>query len=83
MKTREPKNKAISKMINVGKLFKENSSYSNKQYSEILFEKIDFWTESLNLPKLSDFGISKNDLNKIVESSTNRNNPVFLNKNSA
>lgn len=45
---------------------------------ELLFEKLKLWTEELNLPKLSTYGIKKNDLDKIVENSGLKNNPVEL-----
>ena len=36
------------------------------------------WVEELQLPRLSDYGITAADLDRIVEAASNRNNPIAL-----
>jgi alcohol dehydrogenase class IV len=46
---------------------------------DLLVETIDRWTEMLNIPRLSHFGLGTADLDKIAEHADNKNNPVELN----
>ncbi len=55
---------------------KEDSYYIFK-----FADAIDKWIEELNLPKLGKFNITKPDANKITAQTSNKNNPVELNKN--
>ena len=36
------------------------------------------WTKQLGIPKLSDYGVEAKDLEKIVQKTYNRNNPIKL-----
>jgi alcohol dehydrogenase len=46
--------------------------------SELLIELLDTYTRQLAIPKLSHYGIGKDDLEKILRDSDNKNNPVVL-----
>jgi alcohol dehydrogenase class IV len=45
---------------------------------DLLMETIDEWTETLELPLLSEYGIRDTDLDRIVQGAGNKNNPVPL-----
>ncbi|NLL12269.1 MAG: iron-containing alcohol dehydrogenase [Fibrobacter sp.] len=40
---------------------------------------MDTFTRQLAIPKLSDYGVGKDDIEKILRDSGNKNNPVELN----
>jgi len=43
-----------------------------------LIERIDSWTETLAIPRLSEYGIFASDLDRIAQSTGNKNNPGAL-----
>jgi alcohol dehydrogenase class IV len=43
-------------------------------------ETIDEWTETLEIPLLSEYGVRDSDLERIVQGAGNKNNPVRLNE---
>jgi alcohol dehydrogenase class IV len=45
---------------------------------DLLIERIDSWTETLAIPRLSEYGILASDLDRIARSTGNKNNPVVL-----
>jgi alcohol dehydrogenase len=45
---------------------------------DLLIERIDSWTETLAIPRLSEYGILASDLDRIARSAGNKNNPVAL-----
>jgi alcohol dehydrogenase class IV len=47
---------------------------------DLLVETIDGWTEQLRIPRLGQYGIRPSHFDKILEGTTNKNNPVKLNK---
>ncbi len=59
-----------------GKGFREEETHS---CCDLLTDRIDEWTELLNLPRLGDFGVRTSDLDGIAQSTGNKNNPVELN----
>ena len=38
------------------------------------------WTEFLKIPRLSQFGVTRDDINEIVSATGQKNNPVALKK---
>lgn len=71
---------ALDKYARVGKIFvgKGKSGKSDVFYAEALINLIDAWTSRFGLQKLSAYGVGSNDLQKIAESTSNKNNPVSL-----
>ena len=50
------------------------------QGCEMLVEKVNQWIETLQVPRLSAYGIQEKDLDCIVSETSNKNNPVPLGK---
>ncbi len=78
IKIREPKNPALVKMSRVGRIFSQEVGKSEAYYADFLIETLCEWIEQLEVPKLSDYGLTPNDLETIVEQTSNRNNPIQL-----
>jgi len=66
----------LSKYAEVGKLFTDDSSRSIEHYALLLADKLDKLVEELKLPKISEFGIRKMDVERIIQASGHKNNPV-------
>ena len=67
----------IKKMANVGRMFgsgHKSDNYYCEQLTEHLFE----WESRFDIPKFSNYGISQAALPKLVNASSNRNNPIEL-----
>ncbi len=71
---------ALEKYARVGKIFTREKDKSDSYYASALIELIEEWTERFGMQKLSDFGIAKKDVPKIVKATSNKNNPVPLTK---
>jgi alcohol dehydrogenase class IV len=69
---------ALDKYARVGKIFTGKSGKSDIYYAEALINLIDAWTGRFGLQKLSAYGVGSNDLRKIAETTSNKNNPVRL-----
>jgi alcohol dehydrogenase class IV len=69
---------ALEKYAQIGKLFSDNIKEDLDHYCEILVDKIEEWTQLLNIPKLNKYGLRESDLEKIVHVTGNKNNPVQL-----
>ncbi|QTL98203.1 iron-containing alcohol dehydrogenase [Iocasia frigidifontis] len=77
--------KYLQKYARVGVLFSncenELSLLINRdKYCEILVNKLRDWIDKLAIPRLSEYGISENDLERIIEKAGIKNNPVKLSK---
>lgn len=46
---------------------------------QLLIKTIEDWLKKLDIPRLGEYGVNKNDLRKIAENTGNKNNPVKLN----
>lgn len=78
LKTRQPHNPAVAKMARLGQRLSQESGKSDDYYCDVLVAILEEWTEQLNLPRLGDFGIQPSDLEKILDETHNRNNPIEL-----
>jgi len=75
-------NKAILKYLHVADIFLNNNDLKDKKIRLNKFiEKIFEYTNELNMPGLSKFGITENDFEIIIEKTSNKNNPYPLSKN--
>jgi len=43
-----------------------------------LIEVLDDWVKTLNIPRLGYYGVTEDDLDKIIEKSSNKNNQIEL-----
>jgi alcohol dehydrogenase len=77
---------ALAKFAKVGVLFgSSGSSGSSADKGEayncdFLVETLKAWTETLRLPRLGAYGVQASDLERIVEKTSNRHNPIQLDK---
>ena len=79
LKQRDPHHPAIERMARVGRLMPGGSNLSeNAAAVDHLTDCLLRWVEELQLPRLSDYGITGADLDRIVEAASNRNNPIAL-----
>jgi alcohol dehydrogenase class IV len=69
---------ALKKYSNMGRLFSNEEDNSDAYYTDFLLSIIERWTIEMNIPRLSSFGIQRTDLDRIVRSTDNNNNPVRL-----
>ncbi|MDJ0898006.1 MAG: iron-containing alcohol dehydrogenase [Xenococcus sp. MO_188.B8] len=78
IRAREPQNPALAKMSRVGQILSTETGKSEHYYADFLIHTLEEWTEQLEIPKLSDYGVKTGDLETIVERTSNRNNPIQL-----
>lgn len=69
---------ALKKYANVGKLFCDDKSRADDYYVDFLVSFIQQTVEEMNIPKLRDFGVTHDDLNKITSTTENKSNPIAL-----
>jgi len=72
---------ALKKYARVGALLSKINSMDTEKSCGILIQKIEEWTDILNLPLLSEFGVKKSDIENILDRTGNKNNPVKLDRN--
>lgn len=69
---------ALAKYARVGILFGGDAGKGEDWNCDFLCECLRILTEALHLPRLSAYGIGEGDLDRIVEKTSNRQNPVPL-----
>ena len=68
----------LGKYARVGRILSGNFSPDDDQACDLLFEKLQEWTESLQIPRLGDFGLVESDLDGLVAQAGQKANPVQL-----
>ena len=81
LKTRDSSNRALKKLTEVGNILFNQKESNNNETIEKLLITLDDWTTNLEMPKLRKYGIRRENIDKIIDNSKNRNNPILLNKN--
>lgn len=71
-------NEAFRKYAKVGKLMTSDKSRTDEYYCHFLIDTLRTWTEEMNIPKLSSYGVKIEDIQTIVSITENKNNPVPL-----
>jgi len=79
---------AIFKMAKIGRLCAQerdllggtlsDSDLSELDYCQILVDTLFAWQKALNIPKFRKYGLKTDELDALVKTSSNRNNPVVL-----
>ncbi len=69
---------ALHKYASAGKIFSTKTNASDQYYAEVLMETIDSYTTELKIPKLSEFGVRREHIEKIIVNTGNKYNPVAL-----
>ena len=80
LRDRDPESPALDKMARVGRLFSGAAEEGREAGCDALVATLDAWTERLELPRLSRYGIEERHLDKILDAAANRNNPVELSR---
>lgn len=80
LQKRQPDRPAVAKMARLGQLLCQESGKSDAYYCDALVVILEEWTQQLNLPKLGEYGVDSDDLDKILDQTHNRNNPIELTK---
>lgn len=70
---------ALKKYAAAGKLFAGADYRPDDYYVDFLLHVIGNLTKDLRIPRLSSFGVTSADFEKIVKGTDNKNNPVALN----
>ena len=81
MLNREPENQALEKYQRLANLLCQASFKSREKAWEALITLLDNWTERINLPLLSDYGVLPKHLDHIVahsRGSSMKTNPIVL-----
>jgi alcohol dehydrogenase class IV len=77
----EKKNEgALIKYASVGKMFSRSEGKSDEYYADLLLSVVETWAKEMDVPGLSDGGVTEKDFEKIINASDNKNNPVALTK---
>jgi len=70
----------LEKYANVGRIFSGKNNLERKAACEALVDEVNKLIEVMEIPRLGDYGIKEEDLDKIIEKTGNKNNPVELKK---
>jgi alcohol dehydrogenase class IV len=73
-------NTAFAKYVNAGKIFINDTNKSDEYYAWKFIDRIDELTEAMKLPRLGKLGIAVRDIDKIVDSTSLKDNPVALDR---
>lgn len=69
---------SLKKYARIGALFTGCEVRETGRACERLVELLAQWTEQLNMPRLSSYGVQREDFPAIIEQSGNKNNPAKL-----
>ena len=81
MLAREPDNPALAKYATVGQVLCEKKFRQPEQAWQALTELLELWTREMNLPTLSQFGLTAENLERVVvnsRGSSMKTNPILL-----
>ncbi|MDZ7604259.1 MAG: iron-containing alcohol dehydrogenase [Cyclobacteriaceae bacterium] len=70
---------ALYKYARIGKLFSQDKNRSDEFYTDLLLELIDRYTGEFGIKRLCQYGVQKDDFDRIVGQTGNKFNPVGLN----
>lgn len=78
LEKQNPQDKILQKFATIGRLFHDKGEKSTAYYCKQLIVFLEKWTNEFNLPKLSEYGIKKSDIECITSRTSCKNNPVKL-----
>jgi alcohol dehydrogenase class IV len=73
-------NHHLQKYATIGKLLSNDTFEDIDDCCDYLIEKIEEWIEVLQIPGLGSYGFKESDIEKVVNGTGNKNNPVTLEK---
>jgi len=81
MQQREPRNPALAKYAQVGRFLSDQPDADQQQANDSLVNRLNDWTAQLGLERLSAYGITENDFERIIANSRGSSmttNPIVL-----
>jgi alcohol dehydrogenase class IV len=81
LQQRQPNSDALWRYAHVGKVMRRDMTLSERDGLKALVEVLERWTEELDLPKLSAYGMRESDLPHVVANcrgSSMKTNPIVL-----
>lgn len=76
----EPDGTSLLKYATIGKLLGKSKNKNPVENAGTLLNLLTEWTEALKIPLLGQFGVTREDIEKIVSVTGQKNNPVTLSK---
>lgn len=73
-----PENQAVQKLVIVSKVFADFKYKKDREYLQAFQEKLHHITSLLEVPRLSEFGVSEDDIPKVIAQTSHKNHPVEL-----
>jgi alcohol dehydrogenase class IV len=70
----------LRKYAIAGRIFSGEINRSEDYYTDEFLELMQTWTEAMNIPPLSRYGVTADKFEKIADNADAKNNPVSLNK---
>lgn len=86
MEARDPANPALEKYAQLGRLFRGRSHVDDAGARVFLVHTLTQWSTQLELPRLSHFGVTAGDLDRVVarrRGNSMKTNPMVLTNNEA
>ena len=83
MQQREPDNVALEKYAQAGRLLCQHKNMNSAAAREALLKLLENWTERLNMPRLSEYQVTENDIPRIIahiSGGSMATNPIVLNQ---
>ena len=71
---------SLTKYAIAGKLFCKDEGRSEDYYTDVLLSTIESFTQTMDIPKLSHFGVRPQDFDRITGATSNKNNPAPLDR---
>jgi alcohol dehydrogenase class IV len=71
---------ALEKYAGIGRLISGRTCDGVEESCDALINKTAAWVEELELPRLSAYGISREDIEAVAEKSSNKSSPARLDK---
>jgi alcohol dehydrogenase class IV len=71
---------ALSKYASVGKIFSDVTGRDDRYYAGVLVDYIEGLIKTLKLPRLGAFGIKTEQIDKLINATSIKNNPALLDK---
>jgi alcohol dehydrogenase class IV len=78
LRLKNPGHIALFKYATLGKIFCDDNNRSENYYIDSFIDTINDYNEKFGIKRLSDYGISQNDIHKIIANTGCKNHPVIL-----
>ena len=76
----DPEGDSLLKYARAGRLLGKTKRNDPIKNAKLLSDLLMKWTELLKIPRLSQFGVTRDDIDEIVSATSQKNNPVALKK---